>query len=54
MAALLEHPQRLLVTVYVGNELINVSISAIATFVALDLFGDLGVAIALGLGVFAL
>lgn len=54
VAALLEHPQRLLVTVYVGNELINVAISAIATFVALDLFGNVGVAIALGIGVFTL
>ncbi|HEB71429.1 MAG TPA: HlyC/CorC family transporter [Nitrospirae bacterium] len=54
VAALLANPQRLLVTVYVGNELINVAISAIATFVALDLFGSVGVAISLGFGVFIL
>ncbi len=54
VAGLLANPQRLLVTIYVGNELINVAISAIATFVALDLFGDIGVALALGAGVFLL
>jgi len=51
---LLEHPQRLLVSIYVGNELINVAISAIATFIALDLFGNLGVALFLGAGAFTL
>ncbi len=51
---LLARPQRLLVTIYIGNELINVAISTIATFIALEIFGELGVAIALGVGVFVL
>lgn len=54
VAALLENPHRLLVTIYVGNELINVAISAIATFIALDLFGDVGVALFLGFGAYVL
>ena len=52
--ALLSRPQKLLVTIYIGNELINVAISAIATFIALDLFGSVGVAISLGMGTLAL
>ncbi|MBI4828304.1 MAG: HlyC/CorC family transporter [Nitrospinae bacterium] len=54
IAALLESPQRLLVTIYIGNELINVAISAIITVIALDLFENVGVALTLGAGVFAL
>ncbi|HJM82687.1 MAG TPA: hemolysin family protein [Nitrospinota bacterium] len=54
VATLLDNPHRLLVTIYIGNEIINVAISAIATFVALDLFGQIGIAIALGGGVFTL
>jgi len=54
VSALLAHPQRLLVTIYIGNELINVAISAIATVVAFDLFPDTGVALFLGAGVLIL
>ncbi|MGK7344913.1 MAG: hemolysin family protein [Candidatus Nitrospinota bacterium M3_3B_026] len=52
--ALLSNPQRLLVSIYIGNELVNVAISAVATFLALSLFGDAGLAVALGAGTFAL
>jgi len=52
--ALLSNPQRLLVSLYIGNELVNVAISAVTTFVALSLFGSAGLAIALGAGTFML
>jgi len=52
--ALLANPQRLLVSIYIGNELVNVAISAVATFIALEMFGSSGLALALGLGTFTL
>lgn len=51
---LLEDNQRLLVTIYIGNELVNVAISAVTTFIALEYFGNAGLAVALGGGTFAL
>ncbi|MDH5478464.1 MAG: hemolysin family protein [Nitrospinota bacterium] len=54
VAALMEDPDKLLVTIYIGNELINVAISAIVTVLALELFGDLGVALFLGAGAMTL
>jgi len=49
---LLEKPRQLLITIYIGNELINIAISAISTSIALKVFGDMGVAIAIGIGTF--
>ncbi|MDH4184927.1 MAG: hemolysin family protein [Nitrospinota bacterium] len=54
LGALMENPEKLLVVIYLGNELINVAISAIITVVALELFDDLGVALFLGAGAMAL
>ncbi|VAX20118.1 Magnesium and cobalt efflux protein CorC [hydrothermal vent metagenome] len=54
VAALLSSPQRLLVSIYIGNELVNVAISAVATLIALELFGDVGVAVAVGVGALVL
>ncbi|MDH5638802.1 MAG: hemolysin family protein [Nitrospinota bacterium] len=54
VAALMEDQDKLLVTIYIGNELINVAISAIITVLALELFGSLGVALFLGAGAMAL
>lgn len=51
---LLANPQRLLVSIYVGNELVNVAISAIITIIALELFDSAGIAAALGIGAFIL
>ena len=51
---LLSNPQKLLVTLYIGNELVNVAISAVTTFLALEIFGDAGIAVALGAGTFLL
>lgn len=49
---LLEKPRELLVTIYIGNELVNIAISALATSIALKIFGDTGLAIAIGVGTF--
>ena len=50
--SLLEKPRELLITIYIGNELVNIAISALATSIALHLFGDIGLAIAIGVGTF--
>ena len=50
--SLLEKPRELLITIYIGNELVNIAISALATSIALHLFGDTGLAIAIGVGTF--
>ncbi len=49
---LLEKPRELLVTIYIGNELVNIAISVLATSISLQLFGDIGLAIAIGVGTF--
>ena len=50
--SLLEKPRELLITIYIGNELVNIAISALATTIALRLFGSTGLAIAIGVGTF--
>ena len=50
--SLLEKPRELLITIYIGNELVNIAVSALATSIALTMFGDLGLAIAIGTGTF--
>lgn len=52
--SLLEKPRELLITIYIGNELVNIAISVITTSVAITLFGDVGVGIAIGVGTFIL
>jgi len=49
---LLEKPRELLITIYIGNELVNIAISALATSIALNLFEDAAIAIAIGVGTF--
>ncbi len=49
---LLDDPNRLLVTILFGNNLVNVSASALATSVSMYLFGSLGVGIAVGVMTF--
>jgi magnesium and cobalt exporter, CNNM family len=49
---LLEKPRELLITIYIGNELVNIAISALATSIALKLFEDAAIAIAIGVGTF--
>ena len=52
--SLLEKPRELLITIYIGNELVNIAISVITTSIALLLFGDWGIGIAIGAATFLL
>ena len=52
--SLLQEPRRLLVSIYIGNEIVNVAISAIATSIAYQTFGNIGVSIAIGVATFLL
>jgi len=54
VAKLLSSPRRLLVTIYIGNELINVAIAAITTILAFHYFGHHGLSIGVGIGTFIL
>ena len=54
VARLLSSGRKLLVTIYIGNELINVAIAAVSTIIAMHFFGDHGVAAAIGIGTFML
>ena len=50
--AMLAKPRELLITIYIGNELVNIAISALVTSIAIKLFGNVGVGIAIGAGTF--
>ena len=52
ISLLLEKPRELLITIYIGNELVNIAISALVTSIALKLFDDAAIAIAIGMGTF--
>ncbi len=52
--SLLEKPRELLITIYIGNELVNIAISVITTSIAIKIFGNAGVGIAIGVGTFLL
>lgn len=49
LAELKEDTDHLLITILVGNNIVNVSAAAIATAIAIDYFGDAGVGIATGI-----
>ncbi len=51
---LLSKPRRLLITILLGNELVNVAATAIATTLAIELFGLKGVSIAISAMIFML
>ena len=51
---LLEKPRELLITIYIGNEFVNIAISVVITSVAISIFGSIGVGIAIGLSTFLL
>jgi len=51
---LLEKPRELLITIYIGNELVNISVSVITTSIFITKFGNIGVGIAIGVGTFLL
>jgi CBS domain containing-hemolysin-like protein len=46
-------PHRMLVSLLIGNTALNIGISAVATGAAIDLFGDRGVGVAVGIVTFA-
>ncbi len=48
VSALLEHPERLIGLILLGNNFVNILASAIATLIGLRLFGNTGIAIATG------
>ncbi|AGH74868.1 HlyC/CorC family transporter [Edwardsiella piscicida] len=51
---LLRHPDRLISLVLIGNNLVNILASALATIVGMRLYGDSGVAIATGILTFVI
>ncbi|MBI3601139.1 MAG: DUF21 domain-containing protein, partial [Nitrospinae bacterium] len=42
VASLLEKPRRLLISIYLGNDFINVAISAVVASISLHIFGNKG------------
>ncbi|MZH41258.1 MAG: HlyC/CorC family transporter [Nitrospinae bacterium] len=48
--SLLEKPRELLITIYIGNEFVNIAISVVITSIAISIFGSIGVGIAIGGG----
>ncbi len=52
LESMLAHPERLLTTILLGNNLVNIGASAIATAVALRYWGNSGIAIATGVMTF--
>jgi len=46
---LLENPTKLITTILIGNNLVNIAAASISTSLAIKLFGDLGVGIATGI-----
>jgi len=54
VSKLLASPSKLLVTIYIGNEIINVAIAAVATTIAMHFFDESGIIIAVAIGTFLL
>lgn len=54
VASLLEDPKKLMVTIYIGNELVNVGVAALVTSVSISILGNKGIALAIGFGTFLL
>ncbi len=49
IVSLLDNPRRTLITILIGNTLVNVAASAVATSLAIDFFGEMGLGISIGL-----
>jgi len=49
LAKLKEYPEHILITILIGNNVVNVAAASIATAIAIERFGDAGVGIATGL-----
>jgi putative hemolysin len=54
VAALKESPEHLLITILIGNNIVNIAAASIATAIAIQMFGDIGVGIATGVVVIIL
>ena len=54
LAKLKESPEHLLITILIGNNIVNVAAASLATAVAIRIFGDIGVGIATGFVVLVL
>jgi len=54
LARLKESPEHLLITLLIGNNIVNVAAAALATSIAIQWFGDVGVGIATGVVVIVL
>jgi putative hemolysin len=54
LATLKESPEHLLITILIGNNIVNVAAAALATAMAINMFGDVGVGIATGVVVIIL
>ena len=54
VAALKESPEHLLITILIGNNIVNVAAAALATSIAIQMFGDIGIGIATGFVVIVL
>ncbi|MDO9549804.1 MAG: hemolysin family protein [Methanoregula sp.] len=54
VAALKESPEHMLITLLIGNNIVNVAAAALATSIAIQVFGDIGVGIATGFVVIVL
>jgi len=54
IAYLLEKPSKLLITIYLGNDFVNVAISAVVTSICIHIFGDVGISVAIGIATFLL
>jgi putative hemolysin len=48
LARLKESPEHLLITILIGNNIVNVGAASLATAIAIQMFGDIGVGIATG------
>ena len=49
---LLNDPQRTLISILIGNMFVNISASSLATYLAIKLFGNIGIGIASGIMIF--
>ncbi|HNX17611.1 MAG TPA: hemolysin family protein [Methanoregula sp.] len=54
LATLKENPDHFLTTILIGNNIVNIAAAAIATAIAINVFGDIGVGIATGVVVIIL
>jgi CBS domain containing-hemolysin-like protein len=54
IAILKESPEHLLITILIGNNIVNVAAASLATAIAIRMFGDIGVGIATGVVVIIL